>query len=222
MAPHAGGTPAGRREPASVDGSRRRAKERGQTLAEFAIVVPVFLLFVVGLFEFALAFNAALTTNYASRAGGLAAAEAGNQSPADCLILDAIERSYSSPADKGQISRIDVQRTNPSGATVYATSSYQRSGSTTCTRVDGSQLTVPYSAASNGYPAAQRCNILSPTGCPLLSPVRTTVDTIAVQITYVYPWHTPLGSLMRFTGGTLAGTGFTFTERNVFRMEPVL
>src|SRR3954471_7880395 len=137
MAPHAWGTPAGRREPRSVDDSRRRAKQRGQTLAEFAIVVPVFLLFVVGLFEFALAFNAQLTTNYASRAGGLAAAEAGNQGAADCLILDAVERSMSSPADAGAIARIDIQRTNPSGASVYATSSYRRSGSTTCTRLDG-------------------------------------------------------------------------------------
>src|SRR3954470_8994249 len=117
--------------------------QRGQTLAEFALVLPVFMLFLVGLIEFALAFNADLTTNYASRAGGLAAAEAGNQSAADCLILDAIERSYSSPADKGQISRIDVQRTNPSGATVYATSSYQRSGSTTRPRVDGTQPPLP-------------------------------------------------------------------------------
>jgi Flp pilus assembly protein TadG len=221
MAPTAQATPAARRVSRSP-GAVARLGQSGQTLAEFAIVLPIFLLFVVALIEFALAFNADLTTNYASRAGGLAAAEAGNQSAADCLILDAVERSFTAPADKGQISRIDIQRTNATGGTVYATSSYQRGGSSTCTRVDGTQLTVPYSATSNGYPASQRCNILSPSGCPLLAPVRTTVDTIAVQITYVYPWHTPLGSLMRLTGGSMSGTGFTFTERNVFRMEPIL
>jgi hypothetical protein len=91
-----------------------------------------------------------------------------------------------------------------------------------CTRADGSTLTVPYSATSSGYPASQRCDVLAPTGCPTLTPARTTVDTIAVQITYVYPWHTPLKSLVALMNGSLAGTGFTFVERNVFRMEPVM
>ena len=200
----------------------RCPEQTGQTLAEFAIIVPVFLLLVVGLIEFGFAFNANLTTNYASRAGGLVAAEAGNQAAADCLILNAIEGSMTAPADASQISSVDIERTSASGATVYATSSYQRSGSMSCTRADGSTITVPYSATSNGYPASQRCDVLGPTGCPTLTPARTTVDTIAVQITYVYPWHTPLKSLVALLNGSLAGTGFTFTERNVFRMEPVL
>jgi Flp pilus assembly protein TadG len=194
--------------------------QRGQTLAEFALVIPVFMLFLIGLFEFAFAFNAQLTTNYATRAGGLAAAEAGNQGAADCLILNAVENAFSAPADAQSISRVDIQRTNPSGSSVYATSSYRRSGSTTCTRADGSTLRVPYRATSSGYPASQRCNVLGPTGCPTLS--RTTVDTIAVQITYTYAWKTPLSSVMGVLGGSMSGAGWTFTERNVFRMEPVL
>lgn len=201
---------------------RGHQSERGQTLIEFAIVIPVFLLFFTGLVEFALAFNADLDTNYASRAGGLVAAEAGNQSSADCLILSAIEQTYGAPADARDITSVDIQRTNPSGTNVYATSSYTRSGSTTCTRADGSTLTVPYSASSSGYPPAQRCNILGPSGCPTMSPARATVDTVAVQITYAYPWHTPLRSVVTALGGPGATAGLTFTERNVFRMEPVL
>src|SRR3954447_14389348 len=111
MAPTCPTTPAAPR----VGGSGRTSapdRQRGQTLVEFAIVAPIFLLFVVGLIEFALAFNADLATNSASRAGGLAAAEAGNQSAADCLILNAVERAYTAPADAGQISRIDIERTN--------------------------------------------------------------------------------------------------------------
>jgi Flp pilus assembly protein TadG len=195
-------------------------RERGQTLAEFALIIPVFMLFLIGLIEFSFAFNAELTAQYASRAGGLVAAEAGNQGAADCLILDAIERSMSAPADAGSITSVDIQRTNPSGASVLATSTYRRSGSTSCTRLDGSTLTVPYSASSSGYPASDRCNVLGPTGCPTLS--RTTVDTIGVQITYNYGWKTPLSSVMGLLGGSMSRTGWTFTERNVFRMEPVL
>jgi Flp pilus assembly protein TadG len=203
-------------------GTTRRRSIAGQTLAEFALVVPLFLVVLIGLIEFAFAFNADLNVNYASRAAGLVAAEAGNQVEADCLILRAIEESVNSPAEESQIDHVDVQRTNPSGSAVYATSTYRRTGSLTCTSSSGSTVTVPYSATSTGYPASQRCNVLPPSGCPALTPARTTVDTIAIQITYMYPWHTPLPSLIRLVGGSFAGTGFTFVERNVFRIEPVL
>jgi Flp pilus assembly protein TadG len=196
--------------------------DRGQSLAEFAILAPLFLLLVIGVIEFSFAFNASLNTNYASRAGGLIAAEAGNAAAADCLILQAIEDVYHAPSDRRRITRIDVQRTAPSGATVYASSAYDRSGSMTCTKTDGTTLSVPYSAISTGYPPAQRCNVLPPYGCPTLTPARTTVDTIAVQITYSYPWHTPLGSLMAMFGQSMTSSGMSFVDRNVFRIEPVL
>jgi len=191
-------------------------------LAEFALLAPLFFLILIGIVEFAFAFNAQLNTNYASRAGGLVAAEAGNDAAADCMVLGAIESAMGSPADKTQISSISLQRTNPSGSRVFAQTNYERRGSLTCTRTDGSTITVPYTATSSGYPASQRCNVLPPNGCPTLSPARTTVDTIAVQITYAYPWHTPIGSMMALLGPPMSPTGLSFTDRNVFRIEPVL
>lgn len=196
--------------------------ESGQSLVEFSLLVPLFLVLVTAVFEFVFGFNALLNTNYASRTAGLVAAEAGNTAGGDCLILGALEGALGPPADRNQISRVDIQRTNAYGTVVYATSAYQRSGSTSCTLADGTTRTVPYSAMSSGYPSGQRCNVLPPYGCPTLTPARTTVDNIAVQITYVYPWHTPLKSLITFVGGSLTGTGWTFVQRNVFRMEPVL
>jgi hypothetical protein len=151
------------------------------------------------------------------------AAEAGNASAADCLILDAIEGALGAPTDPRQVASVEVQRTNASGSNVLAATTYHRSGSMSCTRTDGTTMTVPYSAVSNGYPASQRCNVLPPNGCPTLSPVRSTVDTVAVQITYSYQWHTPLGALMSMFGQTLASPGgLSFTDRNVFRIEPIL
>jgi Flp pilus assembly protein TadG len=191
-------------------------------LVEFALLAPLFMLLMIGLIEFSFAFNSSLNVNYASRAGGLIAAEAGNASAADCLILDAVDDAITAPTDRARISRVDVQRTNPSGSTVYGTTSYRRSGSLTCTRTDGTTVTVPYSATGNGYPASQRCNVNPPYGCPTLTPARTTVDTIAVQVTYAYNWHTPLGSLMQFFGGSITSSGLSFVSRNVFRIEPVL
>lgn len=199
-----------------------RGRQGGQSLVEFALLVPLFLLLMMGLVEFALAFNALLNTNYASRGAGLIAAEAGNNSAADCLILNEIETKITPPAEKPQISRVEIQRTNASGSSILASSAYQRSGSTTCTLIDGTTMSVPYSAISSGYPPSQRCTVLPPSGCTLMTPARTTVDTVAVQITYVYPWHTPLRPLMAAFGGSLTGSGFTFDQRNVFRMEPTL
>ena len=54
-------------------------------------------------------------------------------------------------------------------------------------------------------------------------PGRSTVDTVAVQITYDYQWHTPIGALMSMFGQTSSSPGgLSFTDRNVFRIEPIL
>ena len=44
-----------------------------------------------------------------------------------------------------------------------------------------------------------------------------TVDTIGVEISYVYDWKTPLVSLL-----PMSGTGYDFHMGNAMRMEPVL
>jgi Flp pilus assembly protein TadG len=199
-----------------------RGGERGQSLVEFSLLIPLFLVLVTGLFEFVFAFNALLNSNFASRTAGLVAAEAGNTAGGDCLILGGLDGAVGPPAEVNAISQVEIQRTNSYGTVVYATNVYQRTGSTRCTLSDGTTRTVPYSAVSSGYPSSQRCNVLPPYGCPTLTPTRTTVDNVAVQITYVYPWHTPLKSLLGFVGGSMSGTGWTFVQRNVFRMEPVL
>ena len=208
--------------PARPRTHRAAGSEGGQSLVEFSLLIPLFMVLVTALFEFAFAFNALLNTNYATRTAGLVAAEAGNTAGGDCLILGALDGVLGAPADLNQISQVEIQRTNAYGTVIYATSVYQRTGTTDCTLVDGSTRSVPYTALSTGYPSSQRCNVLPPYGCPTMTPARTTVDNVAVQITYVYPWHTPLKSLIPFVSGSLSGTGWSFVQRSVFRMEPVL
>ena len=48
---------------------RRGRRERGQSLVEFAVLVPVFMLILIGMLEFGLMFNHDLTLQYASREG---------------------------------------------------------------------------------------------------------------------------------------------------------
>jgi|GEM_PF-1683307 len=200
---------------------RGRHGERGQALLEFAFIIPVMMLVMVGIIEFALAFNATLGVNRASQDAALVASEAGNLPGADCMILRSVESDVTSPANAGEISQVQVQRTNPSGTTVFASNTYSRTGATTCNLADGTTITVPYSATGTGYPPSQRCNVLG--GCPAMTPARTTVDTIGIQISYRYAWRTPLSALMDLVGGAPAGNSvFAFTQRNAFRMEPQL
>lgn len=195
--------------------------QRGQSLVEMALLLPLLLILFMGIIEFALAFNATLGINRASQDAALVASEAGNAPGADCLILNSIEGDVTAPNDKRKILEVQIQRTSPSAGSVYSYSAYSRSGSTTCTLSDGTTVTIPYSLTASGYPISQRCNVLS--GCPGMTPARTSVDNIAVQIKYQYTWQTPLSGLLDIIDGHgPKGTTYTFAKRNAFRMEPQL
>jgi Flp pilus assembly protein TadG len=182
---------------------------------EFAIVLPLFMATLFGLIEFGFAFNAVLGINRASQGGALIAGQAGNESDADCIILARIEDELTAPVNKSNVVQVKIFRANSTGSTILASNTYTRSGSKDC-----GSYTVPYTATSTGYPESQRCNVS--TGCPTMSPPRTTVDKIGVQITYRYTAITPIAGLLTFLGGNGSGFTWTFTKQNESRMEPVL
>jgi Flp pilus assembly protein TadG len=204
---------------ASLVAGRRGSRQRGQALLEFAIVLPVLMLMITGIIEFALAFNSSLGINRASQNAALIAAEAGNLPGADCMILTRIEQDITAPINPNEITGVNIQRTNPSGTTIFAQNTYVRGGVTNCVLADGTPITVPYTSTGSGYPVNQRCSVLS--GCPTMTPARTTVDTIGVQISLRYNLRTPLNAVMGMFSGSTSGT-MDFTMRNAFRMEPQL
>jgi Flp pilus assembly protein TadG len=189
----------------------RRDGSRGQSLAEFALVFPLFLLIGLGIIEFSFIFNAVLATNFASRTAALLAAEAGNLAGADCVALNSVEQEMGPPADRSRILEVAIYHANPDGTQIGSeVTRYTRTGSRTCTFTDGSTLTVPYTQVSNGYPEASRCNILA--GCS-----GQPLATIGVRIQYSHVWKTPLNNWL--PGGS---TGWVFSRQNAMRMEPVL
>jgi Flp pilus assembly protein TadG len=193
---------------------RREPAERGQTMVEFALVFPIFILLIVGLIEFSLAFNALLSVNFASRDAALLAAEAGEDIGADCVILASIDADVQPPASRVRISQVRIYWANSQG-TELAANVYSRTGSLTCTQPDSSTITVPYTLqGGSNYGETLRCSVLA--GCPE-DPGHTELDNIGVSITYSYSWVTPMAKII-----TLGGTGFTLTHANVMRMEPVL
>ncbi len=191
---------------------------RGQTLVEFALVVPLFLVVMLAIVEFAFVFNAVLATNFASRTAALAAAEAGNDTGADCVILRGVEREVGAPADKSRITAVRIYRSDTNGKQMgSAVNVYTRTGSTTCDLIDGTTVTVPYKISGTpGYPASDRCNVLL--GCPAgPSGSHPGLDTIGVDVQYSHQWRTPLNN---FLPGS--GSGYIFDRSNAMRMEPVL
>ncbi len=203
----------------AVTSSRRRSERgsdgRGQSLVEFSLVLPIFILIVIGLIEFAFAFHGLLSINFASRDAALLAAEASSDSGADCIILSSIDEDVDAPAKEAQIEEVRIYWATDTGGVMPGNpvNVYQRVGSTTCSLPDGVTLTVPYSlVGAAGYPEDQRCDVLA--GC---GGAHDTVDTIGVRITYSHVWVTPLASIV-----SLGGTGFEFTHSTAMRMEPSL
>ena len=181
---------------------------------------------MLGLIEFAFLFNSILVVQFAAQNAALVAAEIGDvpgtpgKLPvADCAILQEVERDIAAPADRTQISKVDITWVTAAGVSVgtgtTTTTTYTRSGSSDCDYPDGTSGTMPYGAPSpNNYPPAARCNFLQPsvTRCPATAGINHVggPDFISVQITYSHQFKTPLGSSL------------TFSRSNTVRMEPIL
>lgn len=210
-----------RRLPGPVPRAAQRP-ERGQTLVEFALVIPLFLVIFISIIEFGFMLNATLAVNFATRDAALIAAEAGDASLADCTILQYVENDISAPLSDSQIQTVTIYQANRAGQPVAGVQNvYQRSGSMDCVFSDTETVTLPYTATSTTYPSGNRCNELA--GCAVDgSPgVYVPLDSVGVKVTYRYPYHTPIGNLLPFLPG--ASTGYLdFTWANVMRMEPIL
>ena len=191
--------------------------DSGQSLVEFSLVIPIFLLLLIGLIEFAFMFNSTLAINFITRDASLIAAEAGNQSSADCTILRKVEEDVTPPLDNTDIQTVTIFQADRFGQPMPGIQNvYQRTGTTTCPFG-----TLPYALVGAAtFPASARCNDLE--GC-LNDQTGQTVplDTIGVSVTYRYFYHTPLPNLIPFLPGSARGW-LDFTWSNVMRMEPVL
>jgi Flp pilus assembly protein TadG len=99
--------------------ARRRGREGGQSLVEFALIIPLFLLLVSGMVDFGMGLNASITISNAAREGG----RVGAVSPDSTKITTAATNAA----------------TGLPGA-VTVTVSCTKPGGTTCT-LDGSKTT---------------------------------------------------------------------------------
>lgn len=200
--------PAARR---SGTGPHTAARERGQSLVEFALMFPLFMLLLFGIIEFMFIFNAQLSLNYATRDAALIAAEAGNLATADCLILQAVDNDLTPPTAVERVQTVHIFSATEAGRPLAAPKeqAYTRGGTTSC-----GSISVPYTLVTNDYPFNVRCSDFDRTGCSptYTGPSNTGVDIIGVRIDYDYGMVTPI-----LGGGTIS-----MSTANAMRMEPIL
>jgi hypothetical protein len=186
-------------------------RARGQSLVEYAMAVPVFMLMLLGMLEFGFAFTHHLGLEYATREGarigaalgpgdgvdGVPCAEVDNQ------IIAAVQRVLLSPGsqvDINGIAQVRIYESNATGGEGLTNVWTPGTGPT----VDGTPLVFQQSsvawnactsgARSNGFPA----------------------DSIGVAITYNYSYVTPVGNFMGLGGSPT----LLINDRTVMALNP--
>ena len=183
---------------------RRRGNERGQGLVEFAIVVPVFMMMLLGMLEFGTAFNHQLTLGYATREGARIAADMVNgggalgcltgspnyQSPnaanVDPVIIEAVDRvlsSAGSPIPLSQVTQVRIFKATTTGGD------------------SGSGQNWKYTSTLNTLPDGTKVNFIFDTGnwgaCNRSNAINVStgkVDSVGIAITYAYKGITPIAA----------------------------
>jgi hypothetical protein len=169
----------------------------GQTLVEFALVLPIFTTLLMALLEFGFLYNSLLTIQFAARQGVSAAAQAGAVDGADCSILDAVERALSTPIDRDEVSAVEIFLSDAAGDAVPGwINRYTRTGTLTCPGTGDQPYTL---VGAEGYPQIARRDTLV-----------AGLEVIGVRIDYDYLGITPIG----------AGRTWALSDGATLRMEP--
>jgi Flp pilus assembly protein TadG len=97
--------------------------QQGQTMTEFALVLPVLALILFAVLQFGIVFNNYVTLTDATRAGARRAAVSRQDPNRDSAVISAVENS-ASDLDVSQLSVPPPSSTWDSGSDVTVTASY--------------------------------------------------------------------------------------------------
>jgi Flp pilus assembly protein TadG len=210
---------------------RSRGRQRGQGMVEFAIIVPVFLLLLMGMLEFGFVFTHNLSLEYATREGARAGATLSNGGtgalPAECnaidpAIINAVTKVLKSPGSPivsypNAVATIKIWQSdlngNPLGASTTNTWTNKNDGSFTFT-----QGTVNWAACSR-HAVTWLCGGVNPACLSYCSGSICPPDSIGVSLSYTYTMITPLGAIEKFFGPAGPAT-LPMTDKTVMSLNP--
>lgn len=203
-------------------GPGSRDRERGQGTIEFAVLLPLFAVLLLGVLEFGTAFDHHVSLEYATREGarsGSALANGGGQlgcgagqSPkaatVDPLIIEAVQRILTSPGSPiilSNVTQIRIYKSNASGGEAGPVNVWVYSPGAGPIPADSAEH-LDFSPSSTGWNACSRSNA-------------NPANVLGVSITYTYRYTTGLDQIMKLVGGATGAT-LTFTDRTVMNLNP--
>src|ERR1700694_4999092 len=105
--------------------------EKGQAIVEFALIMPILLVLIIGLIEFSFVLNSRNTVLFASRDGSMLAAEGGSLDGTDCVVLQRVDGDVVSPATSLRVQQIQIYWSDRNGDQIGSNVNvYTRGGST--------------------------------------------------------------------------------------------
>ncbi len=189
----------------------RAGIERGQSLVEMGLILPLLIIIVLGTLEFGFAFDHHLTLEYATREGaraGAALAHGGSGPPGcagadevDNRIIAAVQRvltSPGSPVNLAEVGEIHIYDADADGDPMLTNVWRYADGGGPV--VDGMALDFYLYTNPAPWPACGRNNTAVGT------------DSVGVSLVYTYDFQTPL----RF----FFGAGLTMNDRTVMQLNP--
>lgn len=177
----------------------RRGGERGQSIVEFTLILPVFLLVLLGMLEYGSAYDHRTAMAYAVREGARVGASLGSgnsstpASAVDPAIVAAVQRGLTNPILIDNITSIDIYKAGLDGKPVGSyMNSYDK---------DGNVISV-------GWPASTRIAGLNG-------------DSIGVRVRYDFHPITPLGTFMGLMFSPIPGYAtIPMADSSVMHLEP--
>lgn len=178
-------------------------------MVEFAIVLPVFLLVLMGVLEFGFAFSHHMTMEYATREGARMGAALANGSTAfNCKVVDeqvvaAVQRvltASGSQIDLNQVGELRIYQADGNGEEQGSANVWTPGKGP---KVDGAPLLFKYSTGN--WDACSRNNAGF-----------GQTDSIGISLVYDYRYVTPLGSLLGLVGTPV----LTMGDRTVMALNP--
>jgi len=214
---------------------RKFRSRRGQSVVEFALILPVIMFLLLGMIEMGFAINHNTSMVTATRQGARVGSELvdGNKrdgkggittpgsTDVDTQIIAAVQGvliSPGSPVDISQVQTIQIFLATDAGAI---------SGTFVNTWIPAYDANhLPNGPAIPGsVPTAYLSFARKPLDAGNWKPETrsgvSTAQSIGVRITYTYKFLTPLGSLIKALGGSLFGSGqITMSDQTIMAMEP--
>jgi hypothetical protein len=169
----------------------------GQAMVEFALILPLFLIVLMGALEFGSAYDHRTAMAYAVREGARVGASLGNgganPSAVDVAIVSAVQRGLTDPILIENVTYIEIYKSDLNGRAVTGkVNRYDRDG---------------VLVGTAGWPTSTRVPGL-------------TGDSIGVLVRYDFRPTTPLGSLLGLFFGTAPYNTLPMTDATVMHLEP--